>query len=93
MKIKLKRLFRTQITATKLREFPPGVYDVPGDMPIEIAERALTFGKAKMVVERVAPKVVEKKAPENKAVEVTANKASVAKPAVRRRSAGTQPNK
>ena len=93
MKIKINRLFRFQISATKLREFSPGVYDVPRDMPIEIAERALAFGKAKMVTERVAPKVVEKKAPENKVVEVVANKAKVAKAPVRRRSTRSKSDK
>jgi len=93
MKIKINRLFRFQISATKLREFLPGVYDVPGDMPIEIAERALAYGKAKMVIERAPPKVVEKKAPENKVVEVSTNKARVAKAPVRRRSTRSKSDK
>ena len=86
MKIKIKREFHFQVSVTKVGAFPPGVYDVPGDMSIETAESALKFGGAKIVVDRAPPKVVEKKAPENKVVEVTANKASVEKPAVRRRS-------
>jgi len=83
MKIRIKRVFRYQVSATNIRELQPGVYDVGGDISKHVAEIALNFGKAELVVETVAPKKV---APENKVVEVTEDKTSVAKPAVRRRS-------
>ena len=89
MKIKIKRLFRYQVSATKVKEYQPGVYDVGADIPQHIADSALKFGKAEVIVEPV----VEKVAPENKVVEVTENKTRVAKKSGRRRSTRTKPDK
>ncbi len=91
MQIKIKRVFRYQVSAARVRDFQPGLYDVGRDISAEIADSVLKFGKAEIV--REAPKPVEKKAPENKVVEVSANKAKVAKPAVRRRSTRSKPDK
>ena len=87
MKIKIKQLFRYQVSPTKTKNLLPGVYEVGVDISLRIADSVLKFGKAEVVVE---PKV-EKKAPENKVVEVTANKARVAKAPVRRRSTRSKP--
>ena len=89
MKIKIKRPFRYQVSATKSKELQSGVYDVGVDISQERADLVLRFGKAEVVVEPV----VEKKAPENKIVEAPENKSRVAKPTVRRRSTRTKPNK
>ncbi len=90
MKIKIKRLFRYQKTATKVAEIKPGVYDVGRDISQHVADLALRFGKAEVVVE--APKPVEKKAPENKVVEVAENKSAVEAKPVRRRSTRSKPD-
>ncbi len=90
MKIKIKRLFCYQAAPTKVRELKPGVYDVGRDISQHVADLALRFGKAEVVVE--APKPVEKKAPENKVVEVAENKAEVAVKPMRRRSTRSQSN-
>lgn len=84
MKIRIKRHFRYQASATKTKDIAPGVYEVPGDISEELARKVLRFGKAEVVV--------EKKAPENKVVPVAENKAEVVKPAVRGRRARTKPN-
>lgn len=89
MKIKIKRIFRYQASATKAKELQPGVYEVGADISQHIADSVLRFGKAEIVVEPV----VEKKAPENKVVEVAENKSRVEKTAGRRRSTRTKPNK
>ncbi len=91
MKIKIKQVFRYQESATKVRTFEPGVYDVGRNISAEIADSVLKFGKAEVVVE--APKPVEKKAPENKVVEVSTNKAKVAKAPVHRRSTRAKSDK
>ena len=93
MKIKIKRVFRYQVSATKVREIQPGVYDVPGRVSLELAQMVLRFGKAEILAESAPPKVVEKVAPENKVVEVTANKARVAKTPMRRRSSRSKSDK
>ena len=90
MKIKIKRLFRYQVNARKVGELQPGIYDIGRDISQHVADSALKFGSAELVKE--APKPVEKKAPENKVVEATENKARVAKPAVRRRSTRSKPD-
>ena len=90
MKIRIKRVFRYQVSAVKAIDFQPGVYDVGRNISAEIADSVLRFGKAEVVVE--APKPVEKKAPENKVVEVVANKAKVAKAPVHRRSTRSKPD-
>jgi len=78
MKIKIKRLFCVQVSATKTKEFQPGVYAVPGDISADVAEKALKFGSAEILVEKVAP--------ENKAVEAPEDKTRVAKKSGYRRS-------
>jgi len=84
MKIKIKRVFRYQASATKVKELQPGVYDVGGDISKHVADSALKFGSAELVVEAPKP-VIKAPAPENKVVESTENKARVAKAPVRRR--------
>ena len=85
MKIKIKRIFRHQETGSKVREYHPGVYDVPGDISQDVAQKVLKFGKAEVLA--------EKQAPENKVVKTPEDKTRVAKSAVGRRSTGTKPNK
>ena len=77
MKIKVKKPFRYQVDARKEAEIAPGIYEVPGEISGELARKILHFGKAEVVV--------EKKAPENKVVEIAESKAKVAKKPVRRR--------
>lgn len=88
MKIRIQQLFRHQASATKVRKYPPGVYDVPRQMSNHVAELALKFGRAEIV----APVMVEKKAPEDKVVGTPENKARVVKQPVRRRSTRTKPD-
>jgi len=88
MRIRLWRAFRYQASATKERELLPGLYDVPGDISEHIAEVVLRYGNASILPRRV----VKKKAPENKVVEVVENKSRVAKKSVRRRRARTKPD-
>lgn len=73
MKIRLKRTFVYQDGPRKTVTLSPGVYDLPADL----AEKALRWGKAE--------RVFEKKAPENKIAEVPENKAGVGGAAKRRR--------
>ena len=89
MKIKIKRLFRYQASATKEKELLPGVYDVGVDISQHLVDMAFSMHKAEVVVEPV----VEKVAPENKVVETPENKARVAKKPGRRRSTRTKPDK
>ncbi len=70
MKIQVTRKFRYQATNIKLGILPPGIYRVPEDISKELADKALRYGNAKLLV--------EKKAPENKVVRVSENKADVA---------------
>ena len=86
MKIKIKQIFRYQVSATKVRELQPGVYSVPGDISKDVAQKALKFGKAEILA-------AEKKAPENKVVEVTEDKTGVEKAPVRRRGARARSGK
>ena len=68
MKLKVKRRFRYQVTATEVAEVDPGVYSVPGDISAELADKIRRFGKAEIVVEKKAPEnKVRGKAPESKA--------------------------
>ena len=89
MKIKITRVFRIQLDARKVKEYPPGVYDVGVDIDMDVADKMRKFGKAEVGVEPV----VEKVAPENKVVETPENKARVAKKPGRRRSTRTKPDK
>ena len=84
MKIKVKKVFRYQATASKLKALQPGVYKVGVDITQYVADLALKYGKSEIVV--------EKKAPENKVVEAPENKIRVVKKPVRRRSARTKPD-
>jgi len=54
MKVRVRRPFTYQVSATKTETIAPGVHDLPK----ELVEKILRFGKAELVV--------EKKAPENK---------------------------
>ena len=85
MKIKIKRMFRHQETATKVVEYPPGIYTVPGDISTDVAKKVLRFGSAEVLVEKVAP--------ENKVVKTPENKTKVAKTAGSRRSTRAKPDK
>ncbi len=85
MKIKIKRLFRYKESPTKVGELQPGVYDVGRDISEHVAQLALRFGKSEILL--------EKKAPENKVVEVTENKARVEKTPVRRSRTRSQSDK
>ena len=78
MRIKIKRLFRIQVSATEVREFSPGVYDVPRDISKGDADKVLKFGKAEVLAEKVVP--------ENKVVATPENKVRVAKKSGHRRS-------
>ncbi len=94
MKIKTKRSFRYQVSATKVKELQPGTYEVGVDISQNLADSAMRFFGAEVVVEPVVVEpVVEKVAPENKVVEVAENKSRVAKKPVRRRSNRTKPDK
>ncbi len=99
MRIKIKRLFRYQVSATKTGQVLPGEYDVPKDVSFDVAAMAMKFGGAKIVPDEPAPEKVvpekvvpEKTAPENKVVETPENKARVARKTVRRRSNRTKPD-
>ena len=76
MKIKVKREFRIQVGPAKVDVIAPGVYLVPGEMSLAVAEKVLRFGKAAVVPEKVAP--------ENKVVQAPESKEKVAKKPVRR---------
>ena len=85
MRIKIKRIFRYQATATKLKAIQPGVYDVPGDISEDIAQKVLRFGRAEVLA--------EKKAPENKVIGTPENKSNVAKLPVRSRRSRSKSDK
>ena len=76
MKIRVKRMFRYQASPTRVKTINPGIHDLPE----ELARKVLRFGKAEIIVS----KPVEKKAPENKVVEVTESKKKVARKPLRR---------
>jgi hypothetical protein len=65
MKVKVKKVFRLQISPTQVRVFEPGIYDVDQ----EIASKILRFGNAEIIR-------AVKKAPENKVVEAPETKES-----------------
>ena len=85
MKLKIRRKFQYQASATEVKELSPGVYEVPGDISEELAGKVLRFGRAHVLV--------EKKAPENKVVKAPENKTKVAKKSGYRRSTRAKPNK
>lgn len=89
MKIIVRKLFRYQHDARTIRELPPGIYDVGKDISQVLCDLALSLSRAEIYV---AP-VFEKKAPENKVVEVIENKSTVAKKSGSRRSTRAKPNK
>lgn len=78
MKIRLKRPFTYQDGPRNTVTLDPGVHD----LPTKLAQLALRFGKAEMVV--------EKKAPENKLAKTPENKAGVGRKTKRRRGAGAK---
>ena len=79
---KLTRPFSIQIKADKLKNYGAGVYDVPGQMTAEHAERAR--------MQHLGRYLETKKVPENKAVAPAENKARVAKKTKHRRGAGAK---
>lgn len=81
MKIRLKRSFTYQLSASQTVTLEPGVHDVDD----EIGRKAMTWGKATLVRSK-------KKAPENKAGRAAENKAGVGKKAVRSRGTRSEPN-
>ena len=90
MRIKLKRTFRYQVSATKTGAILPGEHDVPKDVSFDLAAKAMKFGGAKIVPDKPKP---EKKAPENKVVYASESKSEVEVKPMRRRSTRTKPNK
>jgi hypothetical protein len=85
VKLKIRRKFCYQASATEVKELQPGVYEVPGEISEDLARKVLRFGTAEVVA--------EKKAPENKVVTAPENKAKVAKKSSHRRSSRAKPNK
>ena len=81
---KVTRTFGIAVDARNVRTYTSGVYEVPRDMDPYHAERARALRCGDWVK-------LQKKAPENKVVDVPENKAKVAKKTVRRRSTGTKP--
>jgi len=79
MKIIVKRKFKYQNDARVVQVLEKGVYEVGKDVSKYVADMAITYRHAYFYVDPVV-----KKAPEKKVVEAPENKASVAKPAVRR---------
>ncbi len=85
MKIKIKRVFNYQDGPRNVVELQPGVYGVGRDISQHVADLAIRWGGAEVVV--------EKKAPENKVVRASENKSKVAKKSGNRRSTRSKPNK
>jgi hypothetical protein len=87
MKLQVTRIWRRQISNTKVRTIKPGVYRVPDEVSEDDAMRIVQMHAGSFVAEPAKKKMAAKKAPENKVVESPENKAGVAKPAKRGRSA------
>ena len=79
MKILVIKKFKYQHDARTVRVLQKGVYEVGKGVTIDVAELALSLHAAHIYIEPVV-----KKAPEKKVVEAPENKASLAKPSVRR---------
>jgi hypothetical protein len=83
MRIKVKREFFIQISSQSVKRIVPGVYSVPEELDQNTADKVLKWGSAEVVP--------EKKAPENKIVQVAENKSEVGGSAGNSGSAGTKP--
>lgn len=81
---RLKRSFSIQLTPSKVKTYPPGVYSVPSEMPNDHALTAVKHHKGSWIE--------VKKPPENKIVAPAENKAGVGGKPVRRRRTRTQPD-
>ena len=90
MKIIVHKTYTYQKTPRKTAKLYPGEYEVGKHVSLHVAESVLRFGSADVLPEVVKP-VVEKVAPENKAVEVDENKAPVVRKPKRRRSTRAKP--
>lgn len=77
VKVKVKKAFQYQVDSRTIKTLEVGVHD----LPVELAQKVLRFGKAELVK---VPKV-EKKAPENKVVKTPETKEG------RSSSAGSKP--
>ena len=86
MRFNLKRKFKLQVSATKVKTFSPGIYTSPGDVSTEVFVKMQKFGKVDVLPEVRTRKV----APENKVVDVTENKSDVAEPTLRSGGTGTR---
>lgn len=84
MKIKVKKVFRYQVTPTTVGKIVPGVYDVPSDLSKALADKVFKFGSAEFVIEKVAP--------ENKLAKVAENKSGVGRKTKRGRRSGSKSN-
>jgi len=76
MKINLKKNFGFMVGTVEVK-YPLGVLRIPQDITEEVASAAVRMGVASWVVEKVAP--------ENKAVAVAENKSGLERPVRRRR--------
>lgn len=85
MKFKLTRRFDIQLDARTVVSYDSGVYQVPGDMPKDHADRAMQqrIGRYLMTV---------KKTPENKLAATPENKAGMGRKTKRRRRTRTKPD-
>ena len=84
MKIRLRRKFAVQVSATELKTYERGDYTIPSEMPKHYAERAVKIGVGMYIQEKVAP--------ENKLANVPENKAKTGRKTVRRRSTRSKPD-
>lgn len=76
MKFRLRKTFAIQVSPTQLTTYPAGDYQVPEQMLEDHARKAEK--------QHLGRFVAEKKAPENKVVNVPNDKAAVRKKTVRR---------
>lgn len=84
MKIRVRRKYTRQLTATKVLTIEPGIYSVPKEVSEEDAERIRRM--------RLGTIVQGKRAPRNKQATVSENKSGVGKKTKRRRGARAKPN-
>ena len=83
MKINIRRRFTYQVDSRTTEIICPGVYDVPGQITKELADKIIKWGRAHWVA--------EKKAPENKVAKVAENKTRLGKKAKSGDSTGAKP--
>jgi hypothetical protein len=76
MKIQVRKRFHFQATPSLTEVICPGIYSVPQDIPKELADKILKWGKASLVMD-------EKKAPENKLGGAAESKTGLARKAGR----------